>query len=94
MRAAEEMAKRQKEKKKKWCLCDWMEVVIILQFIKVSNQHVLNLHNIMCQLHLNKGGRDFFQERVRVMEPSDLTGSPDLYNAAFSVPDASPKKCW
>ena len=34
-------------------------VVIILQFIKVSSQLDalnLNLHNVMCQLHLNKAG--------------------------------------
>lgn len=47
---------------KKWQLSDGMEaladamVVIISQYINVSNQHVyiLNLHNIICQSCLNK----------------------------------------
>ena len=31
-------------------------VVIILQYINVSNKHlyILNLHNVICQLYLNK----------------------------------------
>ena len=34
-------------------------VVIILQYINVSNQHMftLNLYNVICQLYLNKAGK-------------------------------------
>ena len=33
-------------------------VVIILQYTQVANHHKcsLNLHNVICQLHLNKAG--------------------------------------
>ena len=39
-------------------------VVITLQYISVSNQHVvLNLHKSICQLYLNKAG----ENRVKMM---------------------------
>lgn len=28
--------------------------VIILQYISISSQHVVDLHNVLCQLYLNK----------------------------------------
>ena len=36
------------------------KVVIILQCINLSNQHVTNLdlHNFICQLYLNKAGKN------------------------------------
>lgn len=49
---------------KRCLLCDRMEaltdalVVLILQFVNISNQHVyLTLHNVMCQLYLSKAGK-------------------------------------
>lgn len=34
------------------------DMVMILQCVSISNQHlyILNLHNVMCQLKLNKAG--------------------------------------
>ena len=50
--------------KKKWQICDWMEVlakatvVIILQYLNVliNTLHSVGLHNVIYQLHFNKGG--------------------------------------
>ena len=50
--------------KKKWQLCDVIEVVanavvvIILQYISASNHHTVNLKltKLTCQIYLNKAG--------------------------------------
>ena len=53
--------------------CDVMQVlarvimVIILQYVSISNQHVvhLKLHNVICQLYLNKiGGWGLDETRI------------------------------
>ena len=42
-------------------------VVIILQYISVSNQHVytLNLHKVICQLYFNKAGKKIIRDKER-----------------------------
>ena len=43
------------------CLLTNLIVVIILQYIHVPNHHTLDVHDVICQLYLNKSGKNKYE---------------------------------
>lgn len=40
-------------------------MAIILQYVSVSNQHIIHLHNVRSRLYLNKAGEKKKQRRIK-----------------------------